>query len=317
MIANHLPSSTSTSMLSLLSCATTGQLADFCAQAVPSIWGSRKQQPMKRTIAFKQFCQKIIKATQVSWACIVLGLYYIHRLRSAYPYIHASVGSEIRLFTTALVLANKYLDDNTFTNKTWSEVSSIPMAELNIMEMEFLSALQYNIHLPYDLYFQWIGQCQQWISPTIMNPTLDSISLLKANSSNLKRFYQDTVEDSRQAQRKKRPTTHINYTSSSPVNTKMPYTPPESYLPTPTCHSTTSTSSSCSSYCYPTPPTYTDDGYCRPILSWSSSSSSSPSSSTSLSSVPGYFRQPYHLSNQLYQTYIPSALSGPVSAPLH
>jgi hypothetical protein len=92
-------------------------LADFCAQAVPTIWSPRKHQPLKRTTAFKQFCQKVIKATQVSCACIVLGLYYIHRLRSAYPYIHASVGSEIRLFTTALVLANKYLDDNTFTNK--------------------------------------------------------------------------------------------------------------------------------------------------------------------------------------------------------
>jgi hypothetical protein len=27
------------------------------------------------------------------------------------------MGSEVRLFTTALVLANKFLDDNTFTNK--------------------------------------------------------------------------------------------------------------------------------------------------------------------------------------------------------
>ncbi|ORY99736.1 cyclin-domain-containing protein, partial [Absidia repens] len=152
----------------LLSCSNSGQLAEFCAIAVPSIWGPLKPQPMKRTVAFKQFCQKLFKATQISCACVILGLYYIHRLRAAYPYIHSSSGSEVRLFTTALVLANKYLDDNTFTNKTWSEVSSIPVSELNIMEMEFLSALHYNIHLPYDQYFQWVGQCQQWILPTIM-----------------------------------------------------------------------------------------------------------------------------------------------------
>ncbi|ORZ13034.1 cyclin-domain-containing protein [Absidia repens] len=188
-------------MISLLSCSNTNQLADFCALAVPSIWGPLKQQSMKRTIAFKQFCQKVIKATQISYACIVLGLYYIHRLRSAYPYIHASIGSEIRLFTTALVLANKYLDDNTFTNKTWSEVSSIPISELNIMEMEFLSALHYNIHLPHDQYFQWVGQCQQWILPTIMQIKAQTNSTPTSPlTPTMKRSYQDTVDDHYQTQ---------------------------------------------------------------------------------------------------------------------
>lgn len=71
----------------------------------------------KRYATFKLFCHKVLKATQISCACVLLALYYIHRLRSAYPFIRASIGSEIRLFTTALILANKFLDDNTFTNK--------------------------------------------------------------------------------------------------------------------------------------------------------------------------------------------------------
>ncbi|ORX56960.1 hypothetical protein DM01DRAFT_1271828, partial [Hesseltinella vesiculosa] len=140
---------------SFLSCTSSTQLADFCSMAVPAIWG-----PFNRSLAFKQFCQKIIKATQISCTCIVLSLYYIHRLRSAYPHITASMGSEIRLFTTALVLSNKYLEDNTFTNKTWSQVSSIPINELNIMEMEFLCALEYNLHLPHDQFQQWQTTCQ-------------------------------------------------------------------------------------------------------------------------------------------------------------
>ncbi|KAI9299482.1 cyclin-domain-containing protein, partial [Cunninghamella echinulata] len=157
----------SSSLLKILSCSNSTQLADFCSLAMPNIWGQLKQQPLKRTVTFKQYCQKLIKATQISCACILVAFYYIHRLRSAYPFIHASIGSEIRLFTTALVLANKYLDDNTFTNKTWSEVSNIPVLELNIMEMEFLSALQYNIHVPYDQFFKWVLQCHSWIVPTL------------------------------------------------------------------------------------------------------------------------------------------------------
>jgi hypothetical protein len=106
----------------ILSITNTSQLAEYCAVIVPCIWtGSFKShQPLlnpKRHTAFKLFVQKILKATQISCTCIILALYYIQQLRSAYPSIRASIGSEVRLFTTALVLASKYLDDNTFTNK--------------------------------------------------------------------------------------------------------------------------------------------------------------------------------------------------------
>ncbi|KAG0172667.1 hypothetical protein DFQ29_008278 [Apophysomyces sp. BC1021] len=145
------------STVSLLACTNTTQLAEFCAAVVPNIWAD----PFKPLIhakshaAFKLFCQKVLKATQISCTCIVLALYYIHRLRSTYPSIRGSIGSEVRLFTTALVLANKFLDDNTFTNKTWSDVSSIPVHELNIMEMEFLSALNYRIYVRHAQFFSW------------------------------------------------------------------------------------------------------------------------------------------------------------------
>ncbi|KAI7860228.1 cyclin-domain-containing protein, partial [Circinella umbellata] len=153
--------------LSLLSCTKSTELADFCAFVVPCIWAGSFKQPSitaKRYTTFKMFCQKVLKATQISCACVLLALYYIYRLRSAYPSIRASIGSEVRLFTTALILANKFLDDNTFTNKTWSDVSSIPVRELNIMEMEFLSALNYNIYIHHQKFSAWVSQCQHWVS---------------------------------------------------------------------------------------------------------------------------------------------------------
>lgn len=200
------------------------------------------------------------------------------------------------------------------------------------MEMEFLSALQYNIHLPYDQYFQWVGQCQQWFGPTIMHISMDSTPLEALSSSHppstLKRTFQDTLDDSRQIQNKKRsipaPTTTVaNYSSassfssssssSSPVSYRMPYTPPESFQPIPISYPVSKTPSSYPSVCYPAPPIYVDDECCGPILSWSSSSSLSSSSS-----VPDYLRRPYQNQNHhIYQSHIPSNLSAPISAPLH
>lgn len=217
-------------MSNILTITNPSQLAEFCAVVIPCIWARSFKRSLlspKRHAAFKLYVQKVLKATQISCTCMLLALYYIQRLRTAYPSIHASIGSEVRLFTTALVLANKYLDDNTFTNKTWSDVSSIPVSELNIMEMEFLSALDYNIHIPHTLYFMWTTQCQQWWSNTqLMQPIiLDNTPTLAQPT--LKRSYEYTSTDN--YNQKKRcsiepvtPTSNIidYYHNYYPINTQ-------------------------------------------------------------------------------------------------
>ncbi|ORX60699.1 hypothetical protein DM01DRAFT_242316, partial [Hesseltinella vesiculosa] len=148
------------------------QLADLCSYLVPRIWTGRVTRPVKRASAFKHFCQKLFKDTQISCGCIILALYYLQQLRIAYSVLPGTVGSDIRIFTVALILANKYLDDNTFTNKTWSEVSGIPTQELNRMEMEYLSALDFQIHVQCLRFCTWVTQCQKWIQHIKMPLTL-------------------------------------------------------------------------------------------------------------------------------------------------
>lgn len=103
--------------MSILTCTNPIQLSEFVAHMVPKIWTGSSFMTTERSNLFRIFCQNIIKATQISSSCILVALFYIYRLRFAYPSIRGSIGSEVRLFTTALVLANKFLDDNTFTNK--------------------------------------------------------------------------------------------------------------------------------------------------------------------------------------------------------
>jgi hypothetical protein len=43
------------------------------------------------------------------------------------------------------VLTQPVLDDNTYTNKTWAEVSGIAVQEIHIMEVEFLSNIRYDL----------------------------------------------------------------------------------------------------------------------------------------------------------------------------
>jgi len=79
------------------------------------------------------------------------------------PTIKGQNGSEYRTFTVALMLANKFLDDNTYTNKTWSEVTKIPVSEINTMEMEFLSSLDYELYVSEQQYFEWVRKTNSFI----------------------------------------------------------------------------------------------------------------------------------------------------------
>ncbi|EST08377.1 Cyclin PHO80-like protein [Kalmanozyma brasiliensis GHG001] len=106
---------------------------------------------------FTDFVRNMLNTTQVSKSVIILALLYIHRLKSKNPGLRGQEGSEFRLFVTALMLANKFLDDHTYTNKTWSELSGLKLKDVTKMEIEFWLGLSSNIHASDADFRSWIG----------------------------------------------------------------------------------------------------------------------------------------------------------------
>lgn len=117
---------------------------------------------------------------QVSQSVVVLALYFISKLQGKHLIV-ANAGSEYKLtivsrtflpffcspfltnlnlnaicyLTTeqaSLMLANKILDDHTYTNKTWSDVSGLPLVMLNDAEMEFLKGMDFDLHVSQTAY---------------------------------------------------------------------------------------------------------------------------------------------------------------------
>ncbi len=89
----------------------------------------------------------ILSTTQVGKNVILLALMFIYRLKKFNPGVSGKRGSEFRLLSIALMLGNKFLDDNTYTNKTWAEVSGISVTEIHVMEVEFLQNMKYNLYV--------------------------------------------------------------------------------------------------------------------------------------------------------------------------
>ncbi|CAO1637963.1 unnamed protein product [Parajaminaea phylloscopi] len=104
---------------------------------------------------FVSFIRDTLRTTQVSTSVLILALLYIRRLKLLHPRLRGQEGSEYRLCVTALMLGNKFLDDHTYTNKTWSDISGISLKDVTRMEVEFWLGLQMRIHVTESEYTEW------------------------------------------------------------------------------------------------------------------------------------------------------------------
>ncbi|WDK14920.1 cyclin [Colletotrichum graminicola] len=165
--------------LSIPSCINPkgGNLADFAAQITCLFWFESietlraaeniRSRPPTATLPrlteyatpfsqFKKWAYSVLSTTQVTQNVILLALLFVYRLKTTNPSVKGRSGSEYRLLTVALMLGNKFLDDNTYTNKTWAEVSGITVQEIHVMEVEFLSNMRYSLLATKEEWEEWL-----------------------------------------------------------------------------------------------------------------------------------------------------------------
>lgn len=115
------------------------------------------------TSQFRKYVSQILSSTRLPSSTIMLGLFYLSsrmkQVTERGPSVSSS-GAVYRMLTTCLLLGSKFLDDNTFQNRSWAEVSSIPVQELNMMELQWLTDFKWEIHgMMYDEdegFFMWV-----------------------------------------------------------------------------------------------------------------------------------------------------------------
>ena len=101
-------------------CNHTHHLTDLVATMVPPLWDRNRQK--ETHIMFRRFVYEMLKVMGISNNCVFIALYYIQRLFRLYPNMKTEPGFEVRTFTTALMLANKYHEDFTFRSKVNKEL---------------------------------------------------------------------------------------------------------------------------------------------------------------------------------------------------
>lgn len=97
--------------------------------------------------SFRKWVFQVLSATRLPSATIVLSLHYLSvRIREHPKSVKNTDNSIYRLLTVAMILGSKFLDDNTFINRSWSDVTGIRVGELNYLEIEWLSYIGFDLH---------------------------------------------------------------------------------------------------------------------------------------------------------------------------
>ncbi|KAJ1565444.1 hypothetical protein HK096_002753, partial [Nowakowskiella sp. JEL0078] len=119
---------------------------------------------------FITFCEEILRVTELSESVIYMALRYVALYTQMKNEDPSSPGilldeyaSEFKVFVVGLIIANKTLEDNPYTNKTWSEVSKIPVEELTLHEREFLSIFSFRLLLNEKHYLEWKSEVVRFV----------------------------------------------------------------------------------------------------------------------------------------------------------
>ncbi len=138
--------------------------------------------PAQASTPFRQFVKQTLTHTLVAPEDLVLALYYVARIPShavippvspseldatlpaaqyeaqkAKAEQQAIKAAPFKLFLGALILANKTLQDNSFRNDTWAQVSGISLIEVNKLEAHVFGALGFDVAVRDDVWRTWTG----------------------------------------------------------------------------------------------------------------------------------------------------------------
>lgn len=115
------------------------------------------QQNVSSPPAFRKWVHQVLSATRLPSATILLSLHYLSDRLKIFPSSVAISENQIyRLLAVALILGSKFLDDNTFINRSWSDVTAIKVSELNSLEIKWLGLIEYGLHVDSSCVQTWV-----------------------------------------------------------------------------------------------------------------------------------------------------------------
>lgn len=109
--------------------------------------------------------KSVLFATRLPKSTIVIALEYLNQRYSCNSFQDYSNHEIYTIIIISFILANKFNDDNTFTNKSWHGATGLKLAALNSAEIEWLSHINWNLNvIKFELNIKTlITCCETWL----------------------------------------------------------------------------------------------------------------------------------------------------------
>ncbi|OAQ97627.1 hypothetical protein LLEC1_02027 [Akanthomyces lecanii] len=147
-------------------CAVLDYEVDMMAEYVAEMATRLVTPDATVTSPFRKFVTQILTSTRLPSTTILLGMNYlakrVNAMKGQGGSYKASEGQVWRYLTVSLLLGSKFLDDNTFQNRSWSEVSGISVVELNSLEFDWVQAMHWRLYVNLDLSKDYQAWLDSW-----------------------------------------------------------------------------------------------------------------------------------------------------------
>ena len=96
-------------------------------------------------ISVLDYLQRLAKHATLTPPLLLSMVYYIDRLCASYPAFTVTTLTVHRFLITAATVASKGLSDSFWNNSTYARVGGVKVAELGLLELEFLHRVDWKI----------------------------------------------------------------------------------------------------------------------------------------------------------------------------
>nr|XP_043637721.1 cyclin-P3-1 isoform X1 [Erigeron canadensis] len=98
------------------------------------------------SLTIQQYMERIFKYSRCSPSCFIVAHIYIQRLIQSENIMLTSLTVH-RLLITSILLATKFIDEAFYNNAYYAKVGGVTTAEMNRLEMKFLFAINFQLHV--------------------------------------------------------------------------------------------------------------------------------------------------------------------------
>jgi len=115
------------------------------------------------TILIQSYFERIVKYASCSSKSYMIAYIYLNRILKKHPTFIFSDYNAHRLLITSVLMAVKYHEDFYFTNTYYARIGGVGVKELNLLEVEFLLLLDFDLRVEAEEFQAYISLFLQQI----------------------------------------------------------------------------------------------------------------------------------------------------------